>query len=72
MSDFEVIKKNTRLYIVQGGVEIYTPPDFLRPFLISREPLQKLAQRLSEIPYIDAVLEFESQYNKNVDPDTKL
>jgi hypothetical protein len=57
---FEVVKKNKRLY-VRNAVEEYTPPDFLRDKIITRQQLQKVADRLNTgHNYADVIMEFES------------
>jgi hypothetical protein len=59
---FALVKKNKRLYIVsEGGVNIYTPPDFLRDKIISRQQLQEVVGRLNAGQnYADVIMEFES------------
>lgn len=58
-----VVKRHKRLWIDdEDGNPVYTPPDFIR--LPSREPMRELAEKLQTMPYIDAVMEFESRYAK--------
>ncbi len=64
-----IVKKyNKRLVIqyLETGEILYTPPDFIRVKMHSREPLVKLARKMSETPYeniIDHIMEFEKGYS---------
>lgn len=65
----EVIKKNKRLYIRvrETGELYYTPPDFIRKKIQSREIMVDLCNELSYIPYQDwfnVIFEFEGKMNK--------
>lgn len=65
---YEVVKKFKRLYIVKDGEMIYTPPDFIRHKIKSREELEEIASQLNQgTDYIDAIMKFETSYtwNKN-------
>lgn len=56
-----VVKRNKRLFIeTENGEVVYTPPDFIRSKIHSREQLHKLIQRMETVGYIDAVMEFET------------
>lgn len=63
---FQVVKANKRLWIecVETGERVYTPPDFIRHRLQSREPMRFLANKLNEIGRYDigAVVAFESRF----------
>ena len=58
-----VVKRNKRLFIgrLETGDTVYTPPDFIRPHMKSRDQLKVLAEKLTAgESYIDAVVAFES------------
>lgn len=60
---YRVSKRNKRLFIddAESGEAIYSPPDFLRHRMKSREGMQRLAEELSAgACYIDAVIKFET------------
>ena len=62
---FHVVKANKRLWIevVETGERVYTPPDFIRHRLQSREPMRALADRFTVFGYdIGAVVDFEVRY----------
>lgn len=57
-----LIKRNKRFYIEnQDGDVLYSPPDFLRPYIHNRAALQKLANDFS----IQSVIEFENKCRPN-------
>lgn len=60
----EVIKRNKRLHIhiLETDAVLYTPPDFLREHMHSREPLQKLADIFTrkQERSIQDIMEFET------------
>lgn len=62
----EVIKHHKRLYIRcnETGELVYTPPDFLRPYIRNREGLKKLARRLNYEWFkpIGAIMDFEASF----------
>lgn len=59
-----VIKRNKRLMIqcIETGEVVYTPPDFLRPFIHNRDKLNVLAARLNRewIVPIPSIIDFET------------
>lgn len=60
---YQVVKRNKRLYIesCESGNPVYTPPDFLRSHMKSRDQLKALADKLTAgESYIDAVAAFEA------------
>lgn len=62
---YQVVKRNKRLYIesCDSGNTVYTPPDFIRPHMKSRDQLKTLADKLTAgESYIDAVTAFESGF----------
>lgn len=64
MPEFDVVKRNQRLCVVDAatGVTIYSPPDFLRPYLRNRETLRRLAERLTAGANLaEAVCAFETE-----------
>lgn len=59
-----VIKENKRLWIVDGKRKIYTPPDFLRNRIPTRDLLIGLAMILSDTPesdWIGPIMTFETK-----------
>jgi len=60
---FRVIKKNKRLWIEdETGKLIYTPPDYIRHLIKSREQLQEVADKLSAgADYITEIVEFQTR-----------
>lgn len=60
-----VVKRNKMLHIVveETGEVLYTPPDFLRPYINSRQDLQGLADHFTARQNRDfiAVMWFEKQ-----------
>lgn len=63
---FRVVKANKRLWIeaVETGERVYTPPEFMRHRLQSREPMHDLARRFTATGRYDigAVVDFEVRY----------
>jgi hypothetical protein len=60
---YSVTKKNGNLVIInKDGYVVYHPPHFLKPYIKTREPLQKLADRFTELNTndVEAIVEFES------------
>ena len=59
-----VVKRHKRLWIMDGDVEIYTPPNFIQ--LQSREPMFELARQMDAAGgrSITAIIEFETRYSK--------
>lgn len=60
---FSVSKRNSNLVIVnQNNQVVYHPPHFLKPYIKTREPLQKLADKFTELNTndVEAIMEFES------------
>lgn len=60
---YSVTKKNGNLVIVnKDGYVVYHPPHFLKPYIKTREPLQKLADKFTELNTndVEAIMEFES------------
>ncbi len=60
---FEVKKINKRLFLctLEDRKPIYTPPDFYRPHIRSRQELIAVANNINGgTPYIEAILEFET------------
>ena len=60
---YSVVKKNGNLVIInKDGYVVYHPPHFLKPYIKTREPLQKLADRFTELNTndVEAIMEFES------------
>lgn len=59
-----VVKRNKRLFIetMETGAFLYTPPDFLRSHIKSREHLQRLADIFTEKQErcIESIIRFES------------
>jgi hypothetical protein len=45
---YSVVKKNRRISIEKDGEIVYTPPEFLRPLITSREVLQDLANEFNK------------------------
>ena len=57
---YSLIKKNGRLHVLRGEMSVYSPPDFLRPFIRGREPLHRLVDRLNAgASEIEAIMELE-------------
>lgn len=60
---YSVVKKKDNFVIVnKDGYIVYHPPHFLKPYIKTREPLQKLADRFTELNTndVEAIVEFES------------
>lgn len=60
---YSVSKRNGNLVIInKDGYVVYHPPHFLKPYIKTREPLQKLADRFTELNTndVEAIMEFES------------
>lgn len=64
---FECVKHAKRLWLrdVAVGELVYTPPDFIRHRMQSREPMRGLADAMNAVGRycIGAVCEFESRFN---------
>lgn len=58
----KVVKRNRRFYIeTDEGRVVYTPPDFLRPYVRDREKLRQLAESLQADPEaIKPIIAYES------------
>lgn len=59
---FQVVKRNTRLLIIDSNNHvIYCPPDFVRPYIINRDQMNNLCQKFNEKGKldIDSIMEFE-------------
>jgi hypothetical protein len=67
---YRVEKINKRLWIVtDSGEKVYTPPDFLLPYIHNRQGLVELAWRMTTIPSrIKLITEFETSLR----PDDKV
>jgi hypothetical protein len=65
-NSFQVIKANKRLWIetVETGERVYTPPDFMRHKMQSREPMRRCAAAFTAAGRYDigAVVELESAF----------
>jgi hypothetical protein len=60
---YSVAKKNGNLVVVnKDGYVVYQPPHFLKSYIKTREPLQKLAEKFTELNTNDiaTIMEFES------------
>lgn len=60
---YSVSKKNGNLVIInKDGYVVYHPPHFLKKYLHTSEPLEKLAQKFTELNTndVEAIMEFES------------
>ena len=68
VSTFRAVKANKRLWIecVETGEWIYSPPDFIRHRLQSREPMHNLAEAFTASGRRDigAIVEFEMRYGR--------
>jgi hypothetical protein len=63
IQNYSVTKRNGNLVIVnKEGYVVYHPPHFLKPYIKTREPLQKLAEKFTELNTndVEAIMEFES------------
>lgn len=64
-----VVKRNKRLYIVdESGKTLYTPPDFLRPYVTNRDVIKSLAEEMSielmeKQDTIRSIMRFEGSYD---------
>ena len=60
---FAIQKINKRLHIVNGGRPVYSPPDFVRGRVRSRDDLQLVADAFNARGAYDvvAVMEFETK-----------
>lgn len=60
----EKYQKRLWLKILETGERVYTPPDFVRQYMTSRESMQKLAESLCygthNPQFIKAIVAFES------------
>jgi hypothetical protein len=69
---YECVKHQKRMWLreAETGELVYTPPDFMRHKLQSRESMRELASRLSEIGRYDinTIIDFESRYSRRVIP----
>lgn len=67
---FRTVKANKRLWIecVETGERVYTPPDFIRHRLQSREPMRFLANKFNEMGRYDIneVMKFEAWYGPTI------
>lgn len=60
---YSVSKKNGNFVIInKDGYVVYHPPHFLKKYLHTSEPLEKLAQKFTELNTndVEAIMEFES------------
>lgn len=58
---FTLVKRNKRFFVEHDGEPVYSPPDFLRPYLQGRSGLQNIVDACnSGLPLIKAVVAFES------------
>lgn len=61
---FELVKLNKRLCVrlQSTGEVVYTPPDFLRPYIRNRDGMNALVTKFdtAECPDIGAIMEFEA------------
>lgn len=55
-----VVKRNKRLYVMDGESVVYTPPEFLRN-KCNRDLLNRLAWDIERLGRIAAVVRFETQ-----------
>lgn len=66
VNTFRVVKADKRLWIecVETEKRVYTPPDFIRHRLQSREPMRDLAWAFMTVGRRDigAIVEFETRY----------
>lgn len=66
VNTYRVVKVNKRLWIeeVETDTLVYTPPDFMRHRLQSRQPMHDLAARFNETGARDigAIVEFQTRY----------
>ena len=64
---YRVVKVAKRLWIeeLETGNLVYTPPEWVRARLQSREPMHELARAMTErLRYdINPIIEFETRYN---------
>lgn len=59
--NFTLIKRNKRLYVECDGVAIYTPADWLRPFIHGRERFQAMVDAMNAgVKPIKAIVAFET------------
>lgn len=63
---YRVIKNRKRLYIVDDKEQVfYTPPDFVRSYIPSRDVLQEVADYWNEFGYdIKIIMEMEAKYTR--------
>lgn len=70
VNTYRVVKLHKRLWIeeVETGELVYTPPDFMRHRLQSREPMRALAQTFTAIGCRDigAIVEFQASYGPRI------
>lgn len=60
---FSLVKFNKRLYICDNGEHIYSPPDFLRHRIFSRDQLNRMVDQMNETGDVfEAVWEFETSF----------
>lgn len=69
IDDFYVSKVNKRLWILNWDTQewVYTPPEFIRKKLTSREQLQKLCDAFNKLGRrdIDSIVAFEKAFIKD-------
>jgi hypothetical protein len=59
---FALVKRNKRFIIERDGEPVYSPPDFLRPKIVGRDPLHELARQMNEQGYsIGLIVAFETR-----------
>jgi hypothetical protein len=57
---WRVVKKDKRLYVMDGDRVVYTPPDFLRS-RVNRDSMAVLASQLEAGGGINAIIEYETK-----------
>lgn len=65
---FSLSKRHKRLVILnKDGEIVYTPPDFMRRFVPSRQELQFVVDKFNAIGQYDiqSIMEFESKFHPN-------
>ena len=63
---YRVVKNKKRLWIVDDNDRVvYTPPNFIRPYIPSRDVLEDIADYWNEFGYdIHAIMEMETKYTR--------
>lgn len=57
-----LVKRNKRFHVERDGVSIYTPRDFLLPYLRGRDRLNRLVERINDgWSEIKAIVAFETE-----------